>query len=114
MPTLIDKLHPNRFSGMSGRMAAVVGYVLGQEWSAPRIVELVVTSDGWVLARNAGHVGFDTIIGTVDDLERNWKNLLSAAGLTGDERLEVGKCYAQAVRDCRRKNRKGTENHDVA
>ena len=38
MPTLIDKLHPDRFSGMSGRMAAVVGYILGQEWSAPRIV----------------------------------------------------------------------------
>jgi hypothetical protein len=114
MPTLIDKLHPDRFSGMSGRMAAVVGYILGQEWSAPRIVELVVTSDGWVLARNAGHVGFDTIIGTVDDLERNWNNLLRAAGLTSQEQQEAGRSYALAVRDCRRKNGKGTENHDVA
>ena len=33
--TLADALHPKRFSGMSGRMAAVVGYILGVEWSKP-------------------------------------------------------------------------------
>ena len=54
MPTLADKLHPNRFPGMSGRMAAIVGYILGEEWSRPRIAELVVTSDGWLLARTWG------------------------------------------------------------
>ena len=56
-----------------------------------------------MLARNAGHVGFDTIVGTAADLERNWDNLLRAAGLTGDERQEAGERYAQAVRDCRRR-----------
>ena len=60
MPTLAEKLHPKRFPSMSGKMAAIVGYILGEEWTRPRIVELVVTSDGWVLARNAGHVGFDS------------------------------------------------------
>jgi len=87
---------------MSGRMAAVVGYILGQEWSKPCIAELVVTSDRWVLARNAGHLGFDTIIGTAADMERNWNNLLRAANLTSRERQEAGERYRQAVRGCRR------------
>ena len=100
--TLADRLHPRRFPGMSGRMAAVVGYILGRRWTRPRIAELVVTSDGWVLARNAGHVGFDTIVGSARDMARNWDNLLRAAELTGDERREAGRRYAQAVRDCRR------------
>jgi hypothetical protein len=102
MPTLDAKLHPARFPGMSGRMAAVVGYVLDGRWSRPRIVEMVVTSDGWLLARNAGHVGFDTIVGMATDLERNWENLMRAAGLTDDERREAGERYRKAVQDYRR------------
>jgi hypothetical protein len=105
MPTLSDRLHPKRFPGMSGRMAAIVGYILGERWSKPRIAELVVTSDGWVLARNAGQVWFGTIIGTAADLERNWSNLLRAAELTPGERQEAGERYQQAVRSCRRHQR---------
>jgi hypothetical protein len=105
MPAIGDKLHPKRFPGMSGRMAAVVGYILGRRWTRPRIAELVITSDGWVLARNAGRVGFDTMVGTAADLERNWGNLLSAAGLTGEERREAGELYRQAVRICRQYQR---------
>lgn len=103
MAAVAEKLHPRRFPNMSGRMAAIAGYILGEKWSKPRIVELVVTSDGWALARNKGHLGFDTIVGTAADLERNWGNLLSAAGLTGDERQEAGERYRQAVRSCRRR-----------
>ena len=102
MPTLTDKLHPKRYPGMSGRMAAVVGYVLGEEWSKPLIAELVITSDGWLLARDEGQVTFETIVGTAEDLERNWGNLLRAAGLTDDEQAEAGRRYGQAVRDYRR------------
>ena len=86
-------------------MAAVVGYILGEEWTAPSIVELVITSDGWVLARNTGHVEFDIIVGTAADMERNWGNLLLAAGLTDEERQEAGERYRQAVRDCRQRER---------
>ncbi len=77
MPTLAEKLHPRRFPSMSGKMAAVAGYILGERWTRPRIVELVITSDGWALARNAGHVEFDIIVGTAADLERNWNDLLA-------------------------------------
>ena len=78
-------------------MAAVVGYILGRRWTRPRIVELVITSDGWVLARNAGHIGFDTIVGSAADLERNWENLLRAAGLTSEQQQEADERYRQAV-----------------
>jgi hypothetical protein len=102
MPTLTESLHPRRFAGMSGKMVAIVGYILGEKWSKPNIAEMVVTSDGWVLARNEGHVGCNTIIGAAADLERNWNNLLRAAGLTGKERQEADERYRQAVRHYRR------------
>jgi hypothetical protein len=87
---------------MSGKMAAVIGYILGEDWSKPNIAEMVITSDGFVLARNEGHVGFNTIVGTAADLDRNWNNLLRAAGLTSEEQQEAGKRYRQAVKSCRR------------
>ena len=75
-----------------------MGYILGEEWSKPSIAELVITSDGWVLARNAGQVVFDVIVGSAADLERNWENLLRAAELTGEEQQEANEHYRQAVR----------------
>jgi hypothetical protein len=33
--TLAAKLHPDRFSAMSGKMAAIVGYILGESWTDP-------------------------------------------------------------------------------
>ena len=83
---------------MSDRMAAIVGCILGMEWSEPNIAELVITSDGYLLARNTGHIGFNAFIGLARDLQRNWDNLLNAAGLTGKERQEAAHCYQQAVR----------------
>ena len=78
MTMIADKLHPQRFPNMSGKMAAIVGCILGKDWTEPTIAELVVTSDGYVLARNSGHIGFDAIIGLATDLQRNWDNLLSS------------------------------------
>ena len=51
---LIEKLRPDRFTAMSGRMAAIVGYILDERFSDPAISELVVTSDGFVLAQSEG------------------------------------------------------------
>ena len=105
LSTLADRLHPQRFPGMSGRMAAIVGYILGRRWTRPRIAELVVTSDGWLLARNAGQVTCNVIVGTAADLERNWDDLLHAAGLTSEERQEANERYGRATRDYRRHQR---------
>ncbi len=38
-------------------MAAIVGYILDAPFAEPAIIELVVTSDGFVLAQTQGEVG---------------------------------------------------------
>jgi hypothetical protein len=46
---------------------------------------LAITSDGCVLARHDGDIGYNDFIGARSDLERNWNRLLDVAGLTTDE-----------------------------
>jgi len=98
---LTQKLHPRRFPGMSGTMAAIVGYVLGEDWTTPEIAELHITSDGCVLARVSGDVGCNAFIGSVLDFDRNVRNLLDMANLTEAERLEWHGLYTARVDDWR-------------
>ena len=84
--SISEKLHPRRFPGMSGMMAALVGCVLREAFTKPAFAELVITSDGIVLARDEDDCGANAWIGSVEDWDRNWQTLLEAAGLTPDER----------------------------
>ena len=95
--TLIQKLHPARFTGMSGKMTAIVAHILNQNWTSPQIAELTVTSDGHLLVRNSGDCGFNNYIGTAADLEANWRRLLSAAGLTDAEYKEAEAAYQRVI-----------------
>jgi len=95
---LIDKLRPGRFTAMSGKMAAIVGYILGERFSDPAISELVVTSDGFVLAQREGEVGANEMIGEEADLNRNLLTLIEAAGLTDDEVREFGRLQRGRIR----------------
>lgn len=92
--SLAEKLHPDRFSAMSGRMAAIVGHVIGEDWTEPRIGWLSVSSDGYISTE-------DTLIGEAADLDRNILSLLSTAGLTPEERDEFEALYRQNVDDWR-------------
>ena len=94
---LAEKLHPNRFPRMSGVMAAVVGFVVGARFSNPSIVEIVVTSDGFVLARVHGEIGANHFIGKHADLARNWFGLMTAAGLTTQEWIEAAALFASKI-----------------
>lgn len=87
---LIEKLRPDRFTAMSGKMAAIVGYILEERFSDPAISELVVTSDGFVMAQSEGEVGANDLIGEEADLNRNLLTLIEAAGLTEDEVRQFG------------------------
>lgn len=98
MSTAKEKLHPKRFSGMSGKMAAIIGCIFNEKYTEPHLVELTVTSDGFVLGRQSGDCGMNEFIGHVRDLERNWRNLLDAAGLTDGEREEAEAAFASQVR----------------
>ena len=95
---LVAKLRPDRFTAMSGKMAAVVGYILEERFSDPAISELVVTSDGFVLAQAEGEVGADDMLGTEKDLNRNLLTLIQAAGLTPDEITEFGRLQRERIR----------------
>ena len=92
--TLAGKLHPDRFSAMSGKMAAIVGYILGESWTEPEIAALSVTSDGFVLTDAE-------FFGEAADLDRNLLNLLVAAETTADERTEFERRYRERVDDWR-------------
>ncbi len=97
--TVPSKLHPSRFTGMSGKMTAIVAYVLGQHWTEPQIAELII-NDGVVLAREVGDVGYNTFIGSAQDLETNVSNLLAVAGLTEHERAIWDTLYSARVKRC--------------
>lgn len=83
---------------MSGRMAAIVGYILEERFSDPVISELVVTSDGFVLAQRAGEVGANEMLGEEADLNRNLLSLIEAAGLTENEVREFGRLQRERIR----------------
>ena len=91
---LSEKLRPDQFSDMSGKMAAIIGYVLGEAWTDPEITALSVTSDGFVTTPSE-------FIGEPADLDRNILNLLVAAGLSAEERAEFERLYRDRVDDWR-------------
>src|SRR5690242_13984078 len=93
--SLQQKLHPQRFPGMSMVMGALVGSILDLSFVKPNIAEVAVTSDGFVLARTEDAVNI--FIGTYQDLLHNWLALLAAAGLTAVERQEADALFAAKV-----------------
>jgi len=83
--TLAAKLHPSRFPNMSAKMAALVGLMVGEQFTTPHLIEATVTVDGMVLARRHDDLGFNEFIGSVEDLRRNFVNLIHCATLSLDE-----------------------------
>ena len=94
---LLFKLNPSRFPGMSRLMAAIVDHLLDASLCNPPIAEIVVTSDGFVLARTEGDSGANHFIGNYSDLIRNWCSLLAVAGLTTIERFEAEALFAEKI-----------------
>ena len=82
---------------MSDLMAAIVGFVLDIRFSKTAITEIIVTSDGFLLARAEGEVGANHFIGSQADLTRNWLALLAAAGLTTHEWIEAAALFAAKI-----------------
>jgi hypothetical protein len=94
---LREKLHPSRFSAVSRKMAAIVGYVINEHFVDPPICEMTVTGDRFVLARVGNAIGFDLFVGSYADLLQNWKRLLETADLTRDEHIEAECRFAERV-----------------
>ena len=63
--SLTRKLHPSHFTAMSNKMAAIVAYIINQRWTNPAIIEIVATSDGFLLACHEGDCGCNDWLGTL-------------------------------------------------
>jgi hypothetical protein len=95
--SLASKLRPDRFTAMSPKMAAIVGCILDEPFTEPRMTSLLVTSDGGVLAATDEDPLYDEFIGHISDLRRNWTTLLEVADLTKAERALADQRYALMV-----------------
>jgi len=95
-----EKLNPRRFPGMSGKMAAILGQMLDQEWTDPALVQLCITSDGFLLGMQMGDVGFNELLGTEGDLKDNLARLvdLSEVGLTAREKALIWQIFQNIQR----------------
>ncbi len=76
------KLKPIETGGM---FTAILGALLDEDWTTPKIEELVITSDRHILARQAGEASHQIFIGAEADLIKNIHGIAEVAELDGDE-----------------------------
>ena len=96
--SVVEKLHPRRFPNMSPKMSAIVGFLVGAKYASPQIAEITSLSDGGVLTRHEGDMGFNDFMGAYSDLLNNWTTLLDAAGLSPAERKIAENLFTTKVR----------------
>jgi hypothetical protein len=98
---LVKKLNPRRFTEMSPKMGAIVGYILSEKFTDPELTEMAITADGVVMGQRENDIGMNDILGSAVDLERNWKALLDVAELTAEERKLANSLYKSGITDWR-------------
>lgn len=80
-----DCAHKLRAVEVSARFQAILGCLLGEDWTTPRLVEMVITPDGHLLGRCDGDSSFEAFLGASEDLLRNIHGVGPVAELDGDE-----------------------------
>jgi len=70
---------------VSDHFQAILGCLLGEDWTTPRLIEMVVSPDGHVLDRCDGESSFKAFLGASEDLIRNIHGVAPVAELDGDE-----------------------------
>lgn len=70
---------------IGGHLRGILGSLLNEPWSKPRLVEVAMTPDGHVLGRSEGDVDVRVLLGTKDDLIRQIRAVAQTARLDGDE-----------------------------
>ena len=66
---------------VSDHFTAILGCLLGEGWTTPRLVEMVIGPDGVLLGRCEGQPGFSAFLGAGEDLLRNVRGVGQVAGL---------------------------------
>ncbi len=85
---------------VSEHFQAILSCLLGENWTTPRLIELVITSDGHLVGRLDGESDFKVFLGEADDLIKNIHGVASVAELDGDE---VGYLVAKVAEIKRRR-----------
>ena len=70
---------------VSDHFQAILGCLLGEDWTTPRLVEMVITPDGHMLGRCDGESAFKAFLGASEDLIKNIHGVAPVADLDGDE-----------------------------
>lgn len=70
---------------VSDHFQAILGCLLGEYWTTPRLLEMVITPDGHLLGRCDGEAAFKAFLGASEDLIKNIHGVAPVAELDGDE-----------------------------
>ena len=70
---------------VSDHFQAILGCLLGENWTTPHLVEMAITPDGHLLGRCDGEAAFKAFLGASEDLIRNIHGVAPVAELDGDE-----------------------------
>ena len=79
---------------VSDHFQAILGCLLGEVWTTPRLIEMVITPDGHLLGRCDGEAVFKAFLGASEDLIKNIHGVAPVAELDGDE---IGYLVAKVV-----------------
>jgi hypothetical protein len=80
-----DSAHKLRAVKVSDHFQAILGCLLAEDWTTPRLIEMVITPDGHMLGRCEGDAAFKVFLGASDDLIKNIHGVAPVAELDGDE-----------------------------
>jgi hypothetical protein len=70
---------------VSDHFQAILGCLLAEDWTTPRLIEMVITPDGHMLGRCDGDPSFKAFLCATEDLIRNIHGVAAVAELDGDE-----------------------------
>ena len=70
---------------ISNHFQAILGCLLGEDWTTPRLIEMVIAPGGHMLGRCEGEASFKAFLGASEDLIRNIHGVVQVAKLDGDE-----------------------------
>ena len=70
---------------VSDHFQAILGCLIEEDWTTPKLIEMVITPDGHMLGRCEGDAAFKVFLGASDDLIKNIHGVARVAELDGDE-----------------------------
>jgi hypothetical protein len=80
-----DRARKLRAVKVSDHFPAILGCLLGEDWTTPRLIEMLITPDGQMLGRCDGDPSFKAFLGASEDLIKNIHGVAPIAELDGDE-----------------------------